>query len=91
MTLAVAFWIAGFDTMYACQDIEFDRKEGLYSIPGRFGARGALTFARCFHVLTLICFAGTGLVLGLGWMYYVGVAFAAGILIYEHSLVSLIT
>ncbi|MGE5543568.1 MAG: UbiA-like polyprenyltransferase [Bacillota bacterium] len=88
LTLAVAFWIAGFDTMYACQDIEFDRKEGLYSIPGRFGARGALAFARWFHLLTLVCFVGTGLILKLGWLYYLGVAFAAAILIYEHSLVS---
>jgi 4-hydroxybenzoate polyprenyltransferase len=88
LTLAVAFWIAGFDTMYACQDIEFDRREGLYSIPGRFGARGALAFARCFHVLTLVCFVAAGLVLGLGWPYFMGVAFAGAILLYEHSLVS---
>jgi len=88
LSLAVAFWIAGFDTMYACQDIEFDRKEGLYSIPGRFGARGALNFARVFHLLTLICFTAAGWVMNLGWPYFLGVGMAAVILVYEHTLVS---
>ncbi len=88
LTLAVAFWIAGFDTMYACQDIEFDRQEGLYSIPARFGVRGALNFARCFHFLTMVCFVGAGWVMGLRWPYFLGVAFAGVILIYEHTLIS---
>ncbi|MGI6488596.1 MAG: UbiA family prenyltransferase [Syntrophomonadaceae bacterium] len=85
--LAVACWIAGFDTMYACQDVEFDRREGLYSIPARFGVAGALRFARGFHVMTVTFFLLAGLVLGLGWWYYAGIAFAAAILVYEHSLV----
>ncbi|NLU49666.1 MAG: UbiA family prenyltransferase [Syntrophomonadaceae bacterium] len=85
--LAVAFWVAGFDTMYACQDVEFDRQEGLYSIPARFGAGGALYFAKFFHLLTVVCFLLAGAVLGRGGWYYAGVAFAAVILIYEHSLV----
>ncbi|MCR4400361.1 MAG: putative 4-hydroxybenzoate polyprenyltransferase, partial [Syntrophomonadaceae bacterium] len=63
--LAVAFWIAGFDTMYACQDIEFDRAEGLCSLPARFGALGALRLARGFHLLTVVCFALMGAVTGL--------------------------
>ncbi len=87
-TLAVAFWVAGFDTMYACQDIEFDRQQGLYSIPARFGTRGALQFARAFHVLTIIFFICGGLVLQLGWAYYLGIVIAGAILVYEHSLVT---
>lgn len=87
LTLAVAFWIAGFDTMYSCQDIEFDRTEGLYSIPARFGAKGALNFARYFHILTILFFSLAGIVIGMGWLYYTGVFAAAIILIYEHTLV----
>ena len=85
--LGVGSWIAGFDTMYACQDIEFDRKEGLYSIPARFGVEGALRFAKAFHALTVVFFVLTGLVLRLGTWYYAGILFVIGILLYEHSLV----
>lgn len=85
--LAVGFWVGGFDTMYACQDIDFDRKEGLYSIPARFGVNGALLFARVFHILTVVCLILAGLALELGGWYYAGVVFAAGVLVYEHSLV----
>ncbi|MGE5415489.1 MAG: UbiA-like polyprenyltransferase [Acidobacteriota bacterium] len=88
LTLAIGFWIGGFDTMYACQDIEFDRREGLYSIPARFGAEGALRWARAFHVLTIVFFAAAGWATGRGLFYYLGVAFAAMILIYEHTLIS---
>lgn len=85
--LAVAFWIAGFDVMYACQDIEFDRSYGLKSIPARFGEEGALKFSSLFHILTVVFFVLNGLLLKLGFYYYLGVAFAALVLIYEHSLV----
>lgn len=84
---AVAFWIGGFDTMYACQDIAFDRKEGLHSIPARFGARGALRFARAFHTLTILFFIAFGIAMKLGILYYAGVVAAAGVLVYEHLLV----
>jgi len=84
---AVAFWIAGFDTMYACQDIEFDCQMGLYSIPARFGEKGALIFSELFHFLTVIFLILTGLVLGLGSWYYGGVALAAAVLIYQHIIV----
>ncbi|MDD4775409.1 MAG: putative 4-hydroxybenzoate polyprenyltransferase [Syntrophomonas sp.] len=86
--LAVAFWIAGFDTMYACQDIEFDRAQGLYSIPARFGAEGALQFSAGFHLLAVICLVSNGWVMGLGSWYFAGVAFTALLLLYEHSIVS---
>lgn len=85
--MAVACWIAGFDTMYACQDIGFDRTNGLYSIPARFGEIGALNFSAVFHVLTVILLMLTGLILKLGGWYYAGVTFAAAILIYEHIIV----
>lgn len=84
---AVAFWIAGFDTMYACQDIKFDRETGLFSIPARFGEKGALTFSAVFHVLTIIFLILTGIILHLGVWYFAGVSLAALILIYEHMIV----
>lgn len=86
--LAVAFWIAGFDTMYACQDIDFDRSQHLYSIPARFGEKGALAFSAIFHLLTVVFLSLTGLVLQLGIWYFSGVVFTAGLLLYEHILVS---
>ncbi len=85
--LAVGFWIAGFDTMYACQDMEFDRREGLFSIPARFGVEGALRFAKIFHGLTVVFLFLTGLALNLGTWYYAGVLFVLVLLIYEHSLI----
>lgn len=84
---AVAFWIAGFDTMYACQDIEFDRASGLFSIPARFGERGALRFSAVFHLFTVLCLVFTGVILRLGVWYYSGVVIAGAILIYEHLIV----
>lgn len=87
MGLAVAFWIAGFDVMYACQDIEFDRSYGLKSVPARFGEVGALRFSVWFHVLTVLFFVINGLYFKLGLYYYFGIAFAAFILLYEHLLV----
>ncbi|QGT99044.1 Menaquinone via futalosine polyprenyltransferase [Candidatus Syntrophocurvum alkaliphilum] len=88
LSLAVACWIAGFDTMYACQDIEFDRKHNLHSIPARFGEKGALIFSSVFHVFTVIFLVLTGLVLNLGFTYYLGVAFATVILLYQHIIVT---
>lgn len=87
LAAAVACWIAGFDTMYACQDIEFDRQQGLYSIPARFGEEGALIFSSVFHIFTIIFLILTGLVLHLGFIYYSGVLFAGGVLLYEHIIV----
>ncbi|MDN5348181.1 MAG: 4-hydroxybenzoate polyprenyltransferase [Clostridia bacterium] len=86
--LAVAAWVAGFDLIYACQDYEFDRAYGLYSIPARFGRPAALSWARYLHVLAVILLAATGYALALSWPYYTGVVAAAVILAYEHYLVS---
>jgi 4-hydroxybenzoate polyprenyltransferase len=84
----VAFWTAGFDIIYACQDIEFDRKEGLYSIPSRFGIPKALFLAKLFHVLTAVGFMSLYFLTELSWVYFAGIIVAYLILIYEHRLVS---
>jgi 4-hydroxybenzoate polyprenyltransferase len=81
-------WIAGFDLIYACQDVEFDRQHRLHSVPARFGIPAALATARACHALTVAAFALLGVMMGLGWLYWLGVAVVAGLLVYEHSLVS---
>lgn len=86
--LAVATWIAGFDIIYACQDYEFDRTHGIYSIPARFGLAKALLVARVMHALTVVLLVLTGVLVAAGWIYYLGVLITVGILIKEHSLVS---
>jgi 4-hydroxybenzoate polyprenyltransferase len=83
---AVGVWIAGFDVLYACQDVEFDRASGLHSIPARFGIPAALNVAKVLHVLTVGALAALGLLLGLGPVYWLGVLATAGLLVYEHSL-----
>jgi len=85
---ALTVWIAGFDLIYACQDVEFDRRTGLHSVPARFGIPAALATARACHVLTIAAFALLGWMMGLGWLYWLGVVVVAGLLVYEHSLVS---
>jgi 4-hydroxybenzoate polyprenyltransferase len=86
--LALTVWIAGFDLIYACQDVEFDRQNGLHSVPARFGIAAALTTARVCHVLTIAAFALLGWMMGLGLLYWLGVLVVAGLLVYEHSLIS---
>lgn len=85
--LSVVMWIAGFDIIYACQDYEFDRKEGLHSIPARFGVEGALRIARAFHIVTAAGFLALFWMTDLSWGYLVGTVAAACILMYEHWLV----
>ncbi len=85
--LAMAFWVSGFDIFYSLQDIDFDRKVGLHSIPAKFGIRRAILFARFFHLLTLIFLLLTGYLANMGLIYYLGVFILAGFLIYEHSLI----
>ena len=85
---ALTVWIAGFDLIYACQDVDLDRAEGLHSVPARFGVAAALHAAKACHVLTVGAFAALGAVMGLGVLYWVGVLVVAGLLVYEHSLVS---
>ena len=87
LALAVLLWVAGFDTIYACQDVEFDRGEGLHSLPARVGVARSLSVARGMHV------GGGGLWLSLYWLaplhpvYLAGVAGVAALLAWEHTLV----
>ncbi|HBR21542.1 MAG TPA: 4-hydroxybenzoate octaprenyltransferase [Nitrospiraceae bacterium] len=87
VAFAVIFWLAGFDVLYALQDIEFDRSLGLYSIPARFGIKDSLLFSRIFHVIAWGLLALTGLFFNLGIFYWIGITAAGGLFIYEHSLV----
>ncbi|MCS7160433.1 MAG: UbiA-like polyprenyltransferase [Gemmatales bacterium] len=85
--LAVFFWVAGFDTIYALQDVDFDRRAGLFSLPARWGVRPALWAARACHVLTIVFLIGVGLSAALGTMYFAGVVGIAALLVIEHWLV----
>jgi 4-hydroxybenzoate polyprenyltransferase len=85
---AVAVWIAGFDIIYACQDVEFDRANGLHSIPARFGIPAALRASTALHILMVVLLIALGWSLGLGWIYYLGVAAAAGLLVVEHRIIT---
>ncbi|BBI33196.1 UbiA-like polyprenyltransferase [Cohnella abietis] len=85
--ITVALWIAGFDIIYACQDEEFDRKEGLHSIPVRFGVAGALRIAKLFHATTAVGFILLLILTDLSWWYLAGTIVAALLLLYEHRLV----
>jgi len=85
----VVFWTSGFDIIYACQDYDYDRKTGLFSIPSRFGIAKALWLAKIFHLLTAIGFLSLYfLIEDLSWIYMIGMIIAYFILIYEHRLVS---
>jgi 4-hydroxybenzoate polyprenyltransferase len=88
LMLAVTCWIGGFDVIYACQDVEFDRQSGLHSLPARIGIPAALWIARCLHVITIVALIAVAAVAHLGILYLVGVAFAALLLIVENALVN---
>ena len=83
----VTLWIGGFDLIYACQDTQFDRREGLHSIPARFGVTLALRLSTVCHLLTLSLLAGLGLLSALSWPYWLGLIIVAGLLLWEHALV----
>ena len=86
--LAIALWVGGFDVLYACQDLDVDRRQRLKSIPVRFGIARSLWISRAMHVGTTACLALLGLLTGLGALYFFGVAVVAALLVYEQSLVS---
>jgi 4-hydroxybenzoate polyprenyltransferase len=83
----VTFWIAGFDMIYACQDVDFDLREGLQSIPAKFGIRTALRLSTLMHVITIVLLTLLGLVSQLGWPYWIGLIVVAGLLTWEHLLI----
>ncbi len=86
--LIVAVWIAGFDVIYACQDVDFDRREGLHSVPARFGVETALKVARANHLVTALGLLVLGMTEGLCWPYWVASATASALLAYENRLVT---
>jgi 4-hydroxybenzoate polyprenyltransferase len=88
LTAAVTLWTAGFDIIYACQDYDFDVREGLFSIPKALGIAGALWVSRAFHVAMLLCLAALVQAFGLSWLAWLGAACVAALLAWEHSLVS---
>jgi 4-hydroxybenzoate polyprenyltransferase len=84
---AVTTWIGGFDLIYACQDVDFDQREGLHSIPARFGVAATLRLSSVCHAVTMALLLWLGAWVGLGWPYWLGMLVVAGLLAYEHSLV----
>ena len=86
--LAIGLWVGGFDILYACQDVEFDRSHGLRSIPTRFGVARSIVLSRAMHVATVVCMVLMWRVAELPPLYLAGVAVVAILLVYEQSLVS---
>jgi 4-hydroxybenzoate polyprenyltransferase len=87
LTAAVTLWTAGFDIIYSCQDYEFDKDAGLFSLPRRLGISGALWLSRLFHIGMLACLIALVQVFSLGAVALAGVAVVAGLLVWEHRLV----
>ena len=88
LSAAVLFWVAGFDTVYACLDADFDSEAGLFSLPARFGRQNAFKLAVAFHVLAFVFFLITGIVSRLNYFYYIGIAFTGTALFYQHIVVN---
>ena len=86
--LAVTLWIGGFDVVYGAQDEEFDKAHGLHSMAVALGAKNALLLAKITHVITLCIFFYLGQILSLGYMYYVGVGIAGGVLYFQHQIIA---
>ena len=84
---AVMLWVAGFDLIYACQDVDFDRRQGLASFPGRYGVTAALHGSSALHMLMMVLLIATACVEHLGWLAALGLALVAVLLVYEHRLV----
>src|SRR5258706_1188480 len=87
LMLAVVTWVGGFDVLYSLQDERFDRDNGLHSIPARFGTGSAVVVSAALHAVTVASLALSGVWLGCGASFFVGVALVSGLLIYEHAIV----
>lgn len=85
--LGVTFWVAGFDIMYACQDVEFDKKAGLHSVPVRLGSAKGLSLAAAAHLFAFCLFVLAGYLAGVSWPFYVLSLITGGLLAWEHGLV----
>jgi len=88
LAFGVMFWVAGFDILYSLQDMEFDKKEGLYSIPAKIGERGALFISKMFHIFAVIFWALFVAYANLGFFAWIAVMIGAVMLYYEHKLVN---
>ncbi len=84
---AVLMWVAGFDILYACQDVDFDRRTGLYSVPAALGTVGALRLAALCHAVSFALMLWTGILANLGWLFFLASLATGGLLILEHRLV----
>lgn len=84
---AVLLWVAGFDIIYAIMDIDFDRRYGLFSIPAKFGVKRSLALTKLLHTASIAIFTWIGIRLGLGLLYFIGIAVTAILLTYENSLI----
>jgi len=84
---AVTFWTAGFDVLYSLQDLDFDRRAGLFSIPARIGAARAILVSRLFHLATFVLLVLAAILSGRGWIFFTGVLAAGALLVWEQSLV----
>ena len=87
LSFAVAMWAGGFDIIYGCTDYDFDRSQGIRSVPVKLGIPGALRLVRVMHLLSAASLLALGIWMGLGPLYYVGWAIAVALLVYENSLV----
>jgi len=88
LSLAVMFWVAGFDVIYSLQDTEFDREARLFSLPSRIGIAPALYLSTAFHAASVALLAMTAIMTGLGLLAFAGIAVVAGILFWEHRIVT---
>ena len=88
LTIAVGSWVAGFDVIYALLDVEFDKKEGIFSLPAKFGTEKALLVSRFLHLLTVVSLIAVGFVEKLNFLYFIGMAVVGLILLKEHLIVS---
>jgi 4-hydroxybenzoate polyprenyltransferase len=86
-SLAVIFWVSGFDVIYALQDIEFDKSQNLYSIPATLGKTKALHVSELLHFLSTACVIAAGIYGNFHWLYWLGIFVFVGMLIYQHSIV----
>ncbi|MBU2667751.1 4-hydroxybenzoate octaprenyltransferase [Actinoplanes bogorensis] len=86
--VAVGLWIGGFDIIYACQDVDVDRRIGVHSTPARFGVRTALHISTATHVVTFALFVWFGQLVGLGWLWWIGLLLTAAAFVYQHIVVT---
>lgn len=87
LAAVIFFWVGGFDILYACQDVDFDRTQGLFSVPARWGVPTALRWAFVSHLLCIACLFGLWSIAGLGTIFLVGIVAVTALLLYEHRLV----